>query len=288
MNKMCSVPNCENKGYNSNVKFYTFPLSEHKLIQRRRWIAALNKHCVFEAYWTPNKYNTICSEHFIGGKKSDAMNSPSYVPTIFPSPTPKGKRKLDRVLKQRTVGCVAPKCSNNISKGYRLFRFPRDSARREIWIQNCRLDNWKPTSTSRLCEAHFESSEWEANRIDGGMNLKPNAIPTIFNVPKTPKKKATKQSVFKMETVFIKQDPDSIQEPTTECSTAWFPIVDDDDKEEEEKEVKEEEDDDDDDDEQHQQLLSQGFQQIFFEEESPGKLCKRTNNAQKKYWTAAQ
>ncbi|KAH9631962.1 hypothetical protein HF086_000299, partial [Spodoptera exigua] len=35
--------------------------------------------------WQPKRHDTICSEHFIGGKKSDAVASPSYVPTIFPS-----------------------------------------------------------------------------------------------------------------------------------------------------------------------------------------------------------
>ncbi|KAF4529538.1 hypothetical protein B566_EDAN014384 [Ephemera danica] len=35
--------------------------------------------------WMPVKRSTIiCSAHFVGGKKSDEMHSPSYVPTIFP------------------------------------------------------------------------------------------------------------------------------------------------------------------------------------------------------------
>ncbi|RZF36450.1 hypothetical protein LSTR_LSTR009546 [Laodelphax striatellus] len=51
-----------------------------------------------KTYWTPNKYHTICSEHFIEGKKSDAVNSPSYAPTIFASSstTPKDNWNLDR------------------------------------------------------------------------------------------------------------------------------------------------------------------------------------------------
>lgn len=29
--------------------------------------------------------DVICSEHFIGGEKSDVESSPNYAPTIFPS-----------------------------------------------------------------------------------------------------------------------------------------------------------------------------------------------------------
>ncbi|KAK9880417.1 hypothetical protein WA026_010295 [Henosepilachna vigintioctopunctata] len=35
--------------------------------------------------WVPKPYDCICSEHFIGDKKSDVGSSPSYAPTIFPS-----------------------------------------------------------------------------------------------------------------------------------------------------------------------------------------------------------
>ncbi|KAK0169369.1 hypothetical protein PV327_011619, partial [Microctonus hyperodae] len=35
--------------------------------------------------WYPKPSDLICSDHFIGSKKSDESASPSYVPTIFPS-----------------------------------------------------------------------------------------------------------------------------------------------------------------------------------------------------------
>jgi len=36
--------------------------------------------------------------------------------------------------------------------------------------------------------AHFEESEFELHRADGRVKLKPNAVPTLFNVPRPSKK----------------------------------------------------------------------------------------------------
>lgn len=97
------------------------------------------------------------------------------------------------------VNCSAPNCANSSAKGYRLFRFPTDAVRKAIWLQNCRRDKWIPTSTSRLCEVHFEKNQWESQRADGWKKLKPNAIPTIFNVPNPPKKLSLeRKSVYKV------------------------------------------------------------------------------------------
>lgn len=48
--------------------------------------------------------------------------------------------------------CCAPNCRKNDAEGSRLFRFPKDSIRREVWVKNTRNDNWTPNSGSRLCE----------------------------------------------------------------------------------------------------------------------------------------
>lgn len=37
-----------------------------------------------------------------------------------------------------------------------------------------------PKGDSRLCELHFDDSQFESKRQDGRRKLKPNAIPTIF------------------------------------------------------------------------------------------------------------
>ncbi|CAL1580164.1 unnamed protein product [Knipowitschia caucasica] len=84
-------------------------------------------------------------------------------------------------------GCSAPHCSNSTSIGKQLFRFPKDPARKRKWVVNCRRD-FEPTPHSRLCEDHFERSQYEeiARSPAGGKKLKPNAIPTIFSVVDPP------------------------------------------------------------------------------------------------------
>ncbi|KAK0071264.1 hypothetical protein PV325_013216, partial [Microctonus aethiopoides] len=34
--------------------------------------------------WEPSSRSRICSQHFVGGEKSEHPNSPAYIPTIFP------------------------------------------------------------------------------------------------------------------------------------------------------------------------------------------------------------
>ncbi|KAM8839806.1 uncharacterized protein ACB058_016034 [Synchiropus picturatus] len=79
-------------------------------------------------------------------------------------------------------GCSAPNCSNSTSIGKQLFRFPKDPLRKKKWVVNCRRD-FEPTPHSRLCQDHFELSQFEeiARSPAGGKKLKPNAIPTLFN-----------------------------------------------------------------------------------------------------------
>ncbi|XP_037537502.1 THAP domain-containing protein 1 [Nematolebias whitei] len=84
-------------------------------------------------------------------------------------------------------GCSAPNCSNSSSIGKQLFRFPKDPVRKKIWVVNCRRD-FEPTAHSRLCQDHFEQSQFEeiAKSPTGGKKLKPNAIPTLFNEGEPP------------------------------------------------------------------------------------------------------
>ncbi|XP_031167036.1 52 kDa repressor of the inhibitor of the protein kinase [Sander lucioperca] len=80
-------------------------------------------------------------------------------------------------------GCSAPNCSNSTSIGKQLFRFPKDPIRMKKWVVNCRRD-FEPTPHSRLCQDHFEQSQFEeiARSSAGGKKLKPNAIPTLFSL----------------------------------------------------------------------------------------------------------
>lgn len=84
-------------------------------------------------------------------------------------------------------GCSAPNCSNSTSVGKQLFRFPKDPIRKKKWVVNCRRD-FEPTPHSRLCQDHFEQSQFEeiARSSAGGKKLKPNAIPTLFSIGDPP------------------------------------------------------------------------------------------------------
>ncbi|CAH0592555.1 unnamed protein product [Chrysodeixis includens] len=81
----CCVLWCRNTRRNSSCKFYLFPTSKLNLQLRKMWIAAVNRKNDDGSPWSPKPYDRICSNHFIGGKKSDDMASLSYVPSIFPS-----------------------------------------------------------------------------------------------------------------------------------------------------------------------------------------------------------
>ncbi|XP_068196708.1 THAP domain-containing protein 1 [Antennarius striatus] len=84
-------------------------------------------------------------------------------------------------------GCSAPNCSNSTNTGKQLFRFPKDPVRKKKWVMNSRRD-FEPTPHSRLCQDHFEQSQFEeiARSSAGGKKLKPNAIPTLFSIGDPP------------------------------------------------------------------------------------------------------
>ncbi|RVE41413.1 hypothetical protein evm_013936 [Chilo suppressalis] len=52
--------------------------------------------------WYPKPDDTICSEHFMGNKKSDEEENPSYAPTIFPEIYRKRKVNDSQVLARYT------------------------------------------------------------------------------------------------------------------------------------------------------------------------------------------
>ncbi|KAI7809453.1 52 kDa repressor of the inhibitor of the protein kinase [Triplophysa rosa] len=103
-------------------------------------------------------------------------------------------------------GCSAPNCSNSTSIGKQLFRFPKDPVRTRKWLVNCRRD-FVPTPCSRLCQDHFEESQFEeiARSPAGGRKLKPNAIPTLFNVPDPPSP-VTPQMVLPVKNEPVEKD----------------------------------------------------------------------------------
>ncbi|BES97176.1 Alcohol dehydrogenase transcription factor Myb/SANT-like [Nesidiocoris tenuis] len=76
--------------------------------------------------------------------------------------------------------CSASLCKNDRSMGCVMFPFPSDPTLKDLWTQRCRNDEWTPDENARLCEVHFELSQYE-HKTDGLLKLKPNAVPTLFN-----------------------------------------------------------------------------------------------------------
>ena len=79
--------------------------------------------------------------------------------------------------------CSAANCKNKHEDGVRLFRWPSAPERARLWLERCGRANsgWQPKPSSRLCEKHFDSSQFEEHRQDGWRKLKPNAVPTLFS-----------------------------------------------------------------------------------------------------------
>ncbi|KAJ8271058.1 hypothetical protein GJAV_G00122280 [Gymnothorax javanicus] len=53
--------------------------------------------------------------------------------------------------------------------------------RRKLWVNEVRRLGWKPTSSSLLCQEHFDCDQFENSRADGKKKLKSSAVPTIFS-----------------------------------------------------------------------------------------------------------
>ena len=72
----CCAPGCSNsRKRRGDVKFYRIP----KDIKRRRvWLKRIRRK-----NFSPTVNTRLCSEHFIGGHKSDDINSVSYNPSVF-------------------------------------------------------------------------------------------------------------------------------------------------------------------------------------------------------------
>lgn len=52
----------------------------------------------------------------------------------------------------KMTGCAAVNCSNRSEQGYIMKVFPTDPKRKALWAAKVKRLNWKPTSSSYLCE----------------------------------------------------------------------------------------------------------------------------------------
>uniref|UniRef100_UPI00358DE053 THAP domain-containing protein 2-like n=1 Tax=Myxine glutinosa TaxID=7769 RepID=UPI00358DE053 len=78
-----------------------------------------------------------------------------------------------------------------------MYRFPINPERRKLWMNRVRRVGWEPTSSSFLCQEHFDHHQFEHGRADGKRKLKITAAPTIIShrnsprVRKSPKKRSS-------------------------------------------------------------------------------------------------
>ncbi|XP_011875701.1 PREDICTED: uncharacterized protein LOC105566351, partial [Vollenhovia emeryi] len=79
------------------------------------------------------------------------------------------------------TGCCVTGCNNRTEKGFRVFCTPtgeRNKARRDEWIRLIGRDTLP--KKAYVCEVHFDSEQFESQRIDGRKLLRQNAKPNLL------------------------------------------------------------------------------------------------------------
>ena len=66
------------------------------------------------------------------------------------------------------------------------YRFP-DPVKDKIcftkWIHAIKCKNFEPTSTAKLCSLHFKDADYIPPVISGPLQLRKDAVPSIFDFP---------------------------------------------------------------------------------------------------------
>ena len=89
--RYCVVVGCHNNTHRDGargVKFHLFPKDSER---RKKWISAVRRSNPAKPteLWQPSSSSLVCSQHFLGGKKSNDPGSPAFVPSVFPTHTTK-------------------------------------------------------------------------------------------------------------------------------------------------------------------------------------------------------
>ena len=72
----CCAPNCSNRrNRQRNIQFYRIP--KEKAV-RQKWLQRIRRKG-----FQPTENTRLCSEHFLGGKRSMDPASASYLPSVF-------------------------------------------------------------------------------------------------------------------------------------------------------------------------------------------------------------
>ena len=110
----CCAPGCSNsRKTRGNLQFYRIP----KDINRRRvWLKRIRRK-----NFMPTENTRLCSVHFLGGQKSDDIDSVSYNPSIFKHShvKPKLKRSTKNSLATIRVSNAPPQVRRKSRKPVR-------------------------------------------------------------------------------------------------------------------------------------------------------------------------
>ncbi|XP_038129607.1 52 kDa repressor of the inhibitor of the protein kinase-like [Cyprinodon tularosa] len=121
-------------------------------------------------------------------------------------------------------GCVVQGCPSGTSDFQALFRFPRDPNRSQKWVEQCQRTDLKDKPAQqlfryyRLCGKHFEASAF--NTDAPGSVLKPDAIPSVFDVPAQPQTGKAATNDDETERRGRKRFKKAPAEPVTETAPA--------------------------------------------------------------------
>ena len=90
--------------------------------------------------------------------------------------------------------CAAINCRHDSKSKVSTFKFPEDPKLRKEWLIKMKRESFEPTKHSRICADHFTADCFQQNlavRTSLGstfkprrLNLKKDAVPTIFNFEK--------------------------------------------------------------------------------------------------------
>ena len=85
------------------------------------------------------------------------------------------------------MACIHPNCKKSLRRGRSTFKFPDDIERRKKWFEHCGLTSSPTIKKPRLCEYHFDKSQFSTLPHARYVILLKSAVPTI-----TPQRKPKK------------------------------------------------------------------------------------------------
>lgn len=92
--KNCSVYQCRNTYKNTKerplkVQFYSFPADPER---RAKWVKFVDRVKRDGSPWEPTRSSLICSDHFLGNRKSVFPRSPAFNPSVRPGEVPSAEQ----------------------------------------------------------------------------------------------------------------------------------------------------------------------------------------------------